>query len=564
MVFASPLWLIALAPWAAVAVWVLVGRRRRQWVPFLALWEAPEELRKPQKGMEWPPLAIVLALLAALFAVLCAAQPLLATKGARKLTVIVDRGAAMSTRAGGEARFLATCREARRNLADLNQPIEIRMLTVPAGGEWTGPLDKWLDAVGQLRRTAVRTDPAAALASIPRDEPVLVVTDQFLPQTSNTAVLAPAGGAAVRNVGITALAARQGQVMVRLRSTSAISTTLMISSGGNSIQRAVAFASPGSQDLFLELSAPNQIIQASLNSADDFDADDRAWLVRRGSWPNIETRIAVSEELERFIAVYSRHRPAGDASTRVAIGRGGDLQADEPGIVVEALVGEPQSGLNVTVEDHPVTAAVDFSPLRTSVIVAPKPPGEGWRTILRLEGKPALAVSEGETRRAWIGFDSAQLARTPSFVVLWTNLVDWVGGTSTGYLSSPLDDSASTSPRRLPESLPGDVDPRYWPGVFQAPTGLLAANAHELALHPGAGASLDPLRLNVRHGYSLVPWLMLAAIAALVGAAATWERRRLPRPLFSSHLAVQDEIAVQTSVEADGHLHRHSAPKPTP
>lgn len=438
------------------------------------------------------------------------------------------------------------------------------MLTVPAGGEWTGPLDKWLDAVGQLRRTAVRTDPVAALASIPRDEPVLVVTDQVLPPSSNTAVLAPAGGAGVRNVGITALAARQGQVMVRLRSTSPNSSTLKISSGGNSIQRQVTFASPGSQELFIELAAPDQIIQASLNSADDFDADDRAWLVRRGSWPNIETRIAVSEELERFIAVYSRHRPPGEASTCVALGRGGDLKADEPGIVVEALAGEAQSGLNVTVEEHPVTASVDFSPLRTGVILAPKPPGEGWRTILRLEGKPALAVSEGETRKAWIGFESAQLARTPSFVVLWANLVNWVTGASTGYLSSPLDDSAATSPRHLPESLPGDVDPRYWPGLFQTPTGLLARNAHELTLYPGAGTSLDQLRLNVRHGYSLVPWLMLAAIAALVGAAATWERRRVPRPLFTSPLSVQEEIALQTSVEADGHLHRHSAPKPTP
>lgn len=564
MVFAAPLWLIGLAPWAALAVWVLVGRRRRQWVPFLALWEAPEELRKPKKGVERPPLAILLTLLATLLALLAAAQPLIAAKGARKVTVIVDRSAAMSVRAGGEPRFLSACRLAQQKLARFNQSIEIRMLTIPPGSVWTGPLDRWLDAVKQLRRTAVQSDVSAALAAIPPDEPVLIVTDQDLRQSPKLAVLAPEGGGALKNIGITAIAARQGQVMVRIASTHSASTTLVVSSGAGSIQRGVTFAAPGSQDLFVDLPAPEQIIEARITTADDFEADDRAWLVRRGNWPDIETRIPVSEELERFIAVYSRHRPAGDGSPRVAIGRAGELKSDERGIILEPLSGEPESGLELAVDDHPVTAAVDFAPLRAGVLLAAKPPGEGWRTILRVGGKPALAVTEGETRRAWVGFDSASLMRAPSFVVLWTNLIDWVAGSSTGYGSSSLEDLSTDSARRLPTSLPDDVDSRYWPGVFDTPSGPAAANAAELVLQPSVKGSLDQLRLNVRQGISLLPWLLLAAIAALVGAAATWERLRSPRPMAAGHLAVQDEIAVQSSVEADGHLHRHSAPKPTP
>lgn len=564
MVFAAPFWLIALAPWAALAVWVLVGRRRRQWVPFLALWEAPEELRKPKKGMEWPPLAVVLTVLAALLGVLAAAQPLLSVKGSRKLTVIVDRGGSMSARSAGEARFVAACRLVHQKLAREGQPIEIRMLTVPDGGEWVGTLDKWLGAVGQLRRTAVGTDVQSSLGAIAKDEPVLVITDQPVSPSPAREMMAPAGAAGVRNIAITALAARHGQVMVRLSSTVPVSATCEIRSGATRVQREVSFTSPGMQDLFVELPAPDQVIEAILNTDDDFEADNRAWLVRRGQWPMIERRLPVSEELERLLAVYSRHRPAGDGSPRIILARGGDLKADEPGIIIEVPSGESQSGIATVIEDHPITAAVDFAPLRTGVVLSDRLPGEGWRTILRVGGKAALAVSEGETRRAWVGFDCAPLARTPSFVVLWTNLLDWVAGASTGYVSSALDDSVSRFARRLPEALPEDADPRYWPGVFDTASGPQAANAAPLTIGVGGGDSLDQLKLNVRQGFSLVPWLLLLAVAALAGAAATLERRRIARPVAAQHLAVQDEMAVQTSVEADGHVHQHSAPRSTP
>src|SRR4051794_41928818 len=72
MTLLSPTWLLALLPWAAFATWMLVGRRRRQRVPFLALWDAPEELRRPKKGFEPPPASLLFALLATL----CATLPL--------------------------------------------------------------------------------------------------------------------------------------------------------------------------------------------------------------------------------------------------------------------------------------------------------------------------------------------------------------------------------------------------------------------------------------------------------------------------------------------------------
>ncbi|MEZ0263741.1 MAG: hypothetical protein ACAI43_03360, partial [Phycisphaerae bacterium] len=86
-------------PWAALAVWVLIGRRPRTWVPFLPLWDAPEEVRRPKnRSMRAPPLAVVLALLAVLVAILAGARPAVRLGGAgeRVVDVIVDRGATMS------------------------------------------------------------------------------------------------------------------------------------------------------------------------------------------------------------------------------------------------------------------------------------------------------------------------------------------------------------------------------------------------------------------------------------------------------------------------------------
>src|SRR2546430_9942865 len=104
----APVWLFALLPWSVFAVWIWLGRRRRQWVPFLALWEAPEELRRPKKGVEPPPLGLVLALLAMLLGILGMAQPVVHRGGDRgRMTIIVDRGASMSATVNGRSRFPA-------------------------------------------------------------------------------------------------------------------------------------------------------------------------------------------------------------------------------------------------------------------------------------------------------------------------------------------------------------------------------------------------------------------------------------------------------------------------
>src|SRR5215204_4029046 len=76
MTFLSPLWLLALIPWAGVALWLLIGRNPRVAVPFIELWndsDAPK--RRASRALRRPPVATVCALLAMFLALVAAAKP---------------------------------------------------------------------------------------------------------------------------------------------------------------------------------------------------------------------------------------------------------------------------------------------------------------------------------------------------------------------------------------------------------------------------------------------------------------------------------------------------------
>src|SRR5215204_6566882 len=78
MTFLSPLWLLALIPWAGVALWLLVGRNPRVAVPFIELWndsDAPK--RRVSRALRHPPAAMVCSLIAMLLALVAAAKPAL-------------------------------------------------------------------------------------------------------------------------------------------------------------------------------------------------------------------------------------------------------------------------------------------------------------------------------------------------------------------------------------------------------------------------------------------------------------------------------------------------------
>lgn len=99
MNFASPAWLIALAPWAGIGIWLLWGRREKASVPFLSLWQGAAQQHPPRQGWRMPPASLALIWAAVLLAILAAADfQLPAASSSSNLTVIVDRGLSMSAR----------------------------------------------------------------------------------------------------------------------------------------------------------------------------------------------------------------------------------------------------------------------------------------------------------------------------------------------------------------------------------------------------------------------------------------------------------------------------------
>ncbi len=75
MFFASPLFLLLLAPWALVTLYLLIGQRPVQSVPFVSLWRGPVHSPRQKRRLYPPARATVLGILAMLLAVLASAEP---------------------------------------------------------------------------------------------------------------------------------------------------------------------------------------------------------------------------------------------------------------------------------------------------------------------------------------------------------------------------------------------------------------------------------------------------------------------------------------------------------
>src|SRR5260370_23406199 len=95
MTFFAPIWLLGLFPWAALTIWLLWGRRRKEGVPFLPLWEGQTERRRARRWVQTPPMALAAAIVAIFVAIVAAGQPMMHVDGG-KITCVVERGGAIS------------------------------------------------------------------------------------------------------------------------------------------------------------------------------------------------------------------------------------------------------------------------------------------------------------------------------------------------------------------------------------------------------------------------------------------------------------------------------------
>lgn len=545
MIFASPLWLLALVPIAAVVLYLLWGRRRQEPVPFLDLWLAPVKGPRPKRRFATPPLALALAILAMLLAILGAARPgLWDSNSSAPLTIVVDRGATMSAR----DRFNSTSHALDQALAVLGESTPVSLYIVPGGGQ-PSDLHNWTDRVAQRSPTAV--DTTAALRAIIADRlaqtttPIIVITDRDL-GVDNDRLVRAAPQASVRNAGITLVAARETprpQVMVRVRNDSdAAQTELRVSSAGRDVTRTIDLPPCGAEprDYSIDLERFGDVIEMKLTSPDDFPADNAAWLVREGSPPLLELRAPLPAELRLMIDVYTASRPPATDAAPVAIVRDPSaLPPNSPGVVLaEARDTSPAS--DVQVRPHPITRDTRWS-FREPVRLAPPPPGPGWATLVSVAGRVAVGVREMPARQVWVGIDSEEWPRTPDYVVFWANVFDGFGRGETRFVAQ----SAATLGKnwRVVEMAgagdtstgPSSADAAgLWPGLYERieDGALRAVNAGDVRFPSPPAADWRPrLRERIIHharsaARPLSPAVFLAAVASAAVAVAAWKGQR--------------------------------------
>ena len=541
MSFLSPIWLFGLLPWVAVVAWLLRGRRTRVNVPFINLWRGDVTGPRPKRSWEKPPLALAAALLAILLALLGAARPVWLTGAPdRTVTVIVDRGVTMSARGSTDHRY----RELAQQLAPLlsNHFTRVQLQTVPHREATEFAPGELPERVATLPPTALNTAdliPGAAARALKESSgPVVVVSDQPLTLDDPRLVqVVPAN--APSNVGLVTFAVRgspAGQAMVRLRNESPLRKAILrlLSDNQERARLGVDLPPTGERDYFFDLPTLGRVLTVELEAADDLAADNRASLVRDRSWPRLQPRSPLPAEVQRMVETYAQSRTATPSSPRVSIAATTDSVANEPAAILAPAPSIAGSNEPVQVASHPVTHSINAWP---TVKPAPLPEGPGWTHLVRRNADILVAARDQPAKQVWVGFHSPEWAATTDFVILWTNIFDWLGEDGEHFASSPIEllGPEWTTAAATPE-------PGLWPGLYRRSDGTLrAVNGLDVRI-PKAATTRWKSRLQSATDFTtadagsipLFPWLLLTSFIALCLAALLWPRDRSRRPAGSS------------------------------
>lgn len=548
MSFLSPIWLAALIPWAAVTLWLLQGRRPAVSVPFLALWQTRVPVPRPRRKREVLPLAIVMALLAALLAIVAGAQPAIPDWRSRNLlvaTLIVDRGLTMSAQTPAGPRYVCAVQGLVDAIPPRQRSGKLELITVPGNGPVETTFADAVKTVQSLPPTARETtslvDEAVAAQLAAGAGSVLVITDKSIGPRDRLIRIPPEG--AIHDVGIAMLAARERpspQVMVRVRNQSNLpSATLTVSCNGHQERQTIALPHAGqTSDYFFNPSKLGTIVTADLAVSDDLPANNRAWLVRTGNSPAIEPRVPVSAELRRLIAAYQRSRPSTDDSSRLVIVNDlAQLPADSPAVLLQSSREHSVSG-PVQATAHLLTGHVAWEQMPMPIAIGGDPPA-GWTTLMSVAGHSIVAVRPDGPRQVWVGFDAPAWTTAADYVVFWTNIFDWAAGPADRFAAYPLSE---WTPEWRPAD-PGQMEPGMWPGLYRRSDGATRAfNAPDVVI-PSPQPSDWRNQLKTISAASrrldLFGALLIAAAAAMVIAAATWKKSRRASPAINDvHLNV--------------------------
>jgi hypothetical protein len=534
MTFTSPLWFIALAPWAALVAWLLSGRLQKRGVPFLNLWQRQTPpWPKPKRAWEKPPVALAALLAAMLLAIVAAAGPMIGNRESSGVTVIVDRGL--------NSRFAKVAAGLDAFLHE-NFPDAIVDLRIVPNANSTGGGD-WLSRVVSLEPTAVQDGKQVMLACRQAlretNGPVAVISDLTI-ELNDPRLIQIAPPEAITNVGIDLLAVRSSpstQAMVRLFNQSPLtSAELTVRADGNVVEsRQLALCSAGGKrDYFVDIPGLPRVVEAQVRCDDSMKINHRAWVVRRAAWPIVQARSSLPSELTRMIEVYARHRPTGEGSQPVAVVKATDpISTDVPAVIVadEAAGGKKLSTRQpMIVKDGALKIqSVDWANVLAGATLRPAPPGD-WEPIVSAGNEMVVAVRDAPVKQVWVGFSTDDFKRRPDFVVFWSAIFDWLGGTAQDYASREAGALAGNWQLQEPAdiSLPAE-DVGLAPGLYMSGDGTLeAVNASAPPISPPpAGdwrAKLTSATAAHDQNTALADAMLVVAMGLTGISAATWRR----------------------------------------
>lgn len=531
MSFATPIWLVALVPWAGVVVWMLLGRRQGVSVPFIALWRGNAAMSRSRRRVIPPSWSLIAALASVMFAILAAAGPRLGVgTSVSRVTVILDRGISMSSK-GRIAEVVDAARQA------IPAKAEVTFLTVPSA-EVSG----WDDArklAGTCVDTAATLNRMVPEAMLANDGLVLVLSDQPVRVEARVVRIPPEKR--VENVAVARVALRSSpttQAMVTVRNDSTKTQAALVVEG---VKRSIELPGLSQEgDFFVDLPTAGEKVRVGIEVADDFDGDNAAYLARARAGAAIEIRGNVSPDVRRVVEAYRSARAGGGERVVAVAGATDALTAEQAGIVAPPLWTGSESEISEgvpTVRPHPVTTHLDAARWK-NVRLAKLADGADWHPVILMGDQPAVAVREKPAREVWIGLESEAWAQSPDFVILWTNALDWVCGGDSG--SAETTYSAKEVGTLDPEWKPADGRD-LWPGFYERSDGAtLAANAPAVkfrtrtaaedwrgrlaSLNDAAGESGAAMGAS---GRALVPYLLMAAMTCALIAAWLWPRSAL-------------------------------------
>lgn len=533
MSFAGPIWLWGLIPWGALAIWLLLGLRKRKKVPFLNLWKTAEPIPSKRRKIEIPPTALACLAAAVLVAILAAAGPRWGRpiNRSHSVLVLVDRGITMSD----PRRFDSAMRSAQQALEGRFDPRSIGYLNLPTGQKGdAAAARRWpataINTANLLNAEAGRALRDGMLVVIVSDQSILISDPQLFQ-------FAPAG--VMEDVGISRIAASVdpaggpgGQVMVRLVNHSVRQDVeLQIRSGGEITVHRVPLAADGrARDEFIDLPSLASQVEARLLVQDSIPLNNAACLVLQGQKVKIEPLFTLPAELGRLAEIYQQQQPPGQSAGIILMARDA---ASLPSAMMGAVlppVGDRVSG-PVDATDHPAVSHVNWG--RWSWNLATQSPPADWRPLLTVGGKTAIAAIDHPIRRIWVGLESDEFARDPRFVIFWTDVWDWLAGGKLEYAAQTVH--RLSADWHCQAQMDADLLPGLLPGIWQSAGRQLALNAGDFAWSQATDTAASADRLaaiggsEAAGGFNAGAVLIFLSLSLLGIAALLWPRERLTR-----------------------------------